>query len=66
MPCPPPRDLVNPEIEPASPALPGRFFTTEPPGKPRFEVEPQNFICSMFSRGAVALGPGSAVWEPLY
>ena len=30
-------DLPNPEIEPASlvsPALAGRFFTTEPPGKP--------------------------------
>jgi len=25
----------NPEIEPVSPALPGRFFTTEPPGKPK-------------------------------
>ena len=30
---PPPGDLPNPGIEPASPALAGRFFTTEPPGK---------------------------------
>ena len=33
-----PGDLPNPEIEPmspASPALPGRFFTAEPPGKPK-------------------------------
>ena len=29
----PPGDLPNPEIEPTSPALGGRFFTTEPPGK---------------------------------
>ena len=27
-------DLLNPGIEPTSPALGGRFFTTEPPGKP--------------------------------
>ena len=26
-------DLLNPGIEPASPALAGRFFTTVPPGK---------------------------------
>ena len=34
---PSPRDLPDPGIEPmspASPALAGRFFTTEPPGKP--------------------------------
>ena len=34
---PSPGDLPNPGIEPASvesPALAGRFFTTEPPGKP--------------------------------
>ena len=37
-PCPPPRDLPDPGIEPASlmlPALAGGFFTMpEPPGKP--------------------------------
>ena len=32
----PPEDLPDPEIEPASPALAGGFFTTEPPGKPPF------------------------------
>ena len=30
----PPGDLPNPGITPKSPALAGRFFTTEPPGKP--------------------------------
>ena len=30
-----PRDLPNPGIEPMSPALAGRLFTTESPGKPR-------------------------------
>jgi len=35
LPFPSPGDLPNPEIEPMSPALAGRFFTTELPGKPR-------------------------------
>ena len=30
----PPGDLPNPGIEPASPALAGGFFTTQPPGSP--------------------------------
>ena len=29
----PPEDLPDPGIEPTSPALAGRFFTTEPPEK---------------------------------
>ena len=32
--------LLNPRIEPVSPALAGRFFTTEPPGKPRSIIMP--------------------------
>ena len=31
---PPPGDLLDPEIEPESPALAGGLFITEPPGKP--------------------------------
>ena len=34
LPFPSPGDLSDPGIEPVSPALAGRFFTTEPPGKP--------------------------------
>ena len=34
LPFPPPGDLPNPGIEPVSPALAGRFFITEPAGKP--------------------------------
>ena len=30
--------LPNPGIEPASPALAGRFFTMEPPGKPYVQI----------------------------
>ena len=35
---PSPRDLSNPGIKPASPALAGGFFTTKPPGKPSKSV----------------------------
>ena len=44
LPFPPPGDLPSPGIEPASlasPALPGRFFTTEPPQKPHLLVSVQ-------------------------
>ena len=34
LPFPSLRDLPSPGIESASPALAGRFFTAEPPGKP--------------------------------
>jgi len=34
LPFPSSGDLSNPEIEQASPALAGGFFTTELPGKP--------------------------------
>ena len=34
LPFPSPGELPNPGVKPASPTLAGRFFTTEPPGKP--------------------------------
>ena len=34
LPFPPPGDLPDPGIKPMSPALAGRFFTTDPSGKP--------------------------------
>ena len=42
-PFPSPRNLLYPGIEPmslASPALAGRFFTSVPPGKPRYYWKP--------------------------
>ena len=33
LPFPPPGDLPDPGIKPASPVLTGGFFTAEPPGK---------------------------------
>ena len=40
LPFPSAGDLPNPGIEPSSPALAGRFFTTDPPEKPH----PYDFI----------------------
>ena len=42
--CPPPGDLPDPGIKPMSlksAALPGRFFTTAPPGKPNKKITNQ-------------------------
>ena len=36
LPFPPPGDLPDPGIKPTSPTLAGGFFTTEPPGDPRW------------------------------
>ena len=37
--CPSPGDLCDPGIKPKSPALAGRFSTTEPPGKPKIKIK---------------------------
>ena len=50
LPFPPPGDLPDPGIEPtspASPALAGGFFTTEPPGEPNSNI----MACYMGSSG---------------
>ena len=44
LPFPLPGDLPNPGIKPASPALAGRLFTTEPPGKPLISIR-ANGLC---------------------
>ena len=61
LPYPSPGDLSGPGTEPespASPALAGRFFTTEPPGKPYGEViDNKNFdVCLLRSCLASGLG----------
>ena len=59
LPFPPPGDLPDPGIEPASPELAGRFFSTETPGKPNLfdkpllslkEVTLQEPICFFFAQ----------------
>ena len=41
-PFPSPGILPDPGIEPVSPALGGRFFNSEPPGKPKFNKDVKN------------------------
>ena len=38
LPFPPPGDLPNPGMETESPVLAGRFFITEPPREPHFDI----------------------------
>ena len=38
MSCPSPGDLPGPGIEPESPALAGRLFTTQSPGKSHIDI----------------------------
>ena len=42
--CPSPGDLLDPGIKPTSPALAGRCFTTEPPGKAQFLLQSSLFV----------------------
>ena len=47
LPIPPPGDLPDPGIEPkspASPAMAGGFFTTEPPGSPKLNMHRVPYI----------------------
>ena len=43
LPCPPPGDLPDPEIEPASPVLAGRFFTTSTTWEAHWALYPNLF-----------------------
>ena len=64
-PSPPPGDLPGPGIEPASPgspALAGRFFTTEPPGKPPGPVASLLFLTR--SSGRTGLKDSSVITLP--
>ena len=48
LPCPPPGDLPDPGIESTSSVLAGRFFTTEPPGKPEHGITPLIYALPFF------------------
>ena len=54
LPFPSPRDLPNPQIEPVSPILADRFFTTESLGKPEITADLIKWR-SGFSRARVGL-----------
>ena len=45
-------DLPRPEVKPMSPALAGRFFSTEPPGKPIINFVVVVFSCTMQLMGS--------------
>ena len=51
LPFPPPGDLLDPGIQPASPSLAGRFFTTKPSGKScrKHETKPKKIHFSFDS-----------------
>ena len=71
LPFPSPGDRPNPGIEPKSPALTGRFFTTEPPGKPEcghrtWEISPSHWFwdCTERRQG-MAWGAGPVSLDEL-
>ena len=55
LPCPLSGDLPNPGIKPASPTLGGRFFTTEPSGKPNLGIR-ASYTCLWCARRDLCLG----------
>ena len=56
LPFPSPRNLPDPGIEPASPALAGRFFTPEPLGKP--------LLCSIHLKKKICYFPWARLLSP--
>ena len=52
LPFPTPVDLPDPRIESESPALVGRFFTTEPPGKSNSRLG-RNYVLGVLGKGLV-------------
>ena len=68
-PLPPPGDLLNPVIKPASlasPALAGWCFTTEPPGKPpptSMATNKRKKKCKSWQEGGEIGTPSHCWWE---
>ena len=63
-----PGDLPDPGIEPTSPALAGRFLTTEPPGKPKWNntVKKKPLKASWrFLCRSLSCVSGHSLWPPL-
>ena len=64
LPFPTLRDLPDPGIEPASPALAGRFFATEPPGKPKKrKLCKRRFLLNTHTIGKIKKSDESNCWE---
>ena len=66
LPFPSPGDLPNPRMEPTSPALIGRFFSTEPLGKPKWTDRWALFskLISQSSETHTYLGPHTLTHIP--
>ena len=66
-PFPPPGDLPDPSIKPASPALAGGFFTAKPPGKPHKTYFSLPFfliwVCTSPARHSCSWSPFSLVYK---
>ena len=69
---PPPGDLPDPGIEPMSSALQlvsciaGRFFTTEPPGKPQMRVQWEWKLAQSLWKVAQIKNHKHSFWFPFY
>ena len=62
LPCPFPEDFPDPGIEPTSPELAGRFFTTEPPGKSTWLVNFTVYSVLVMARGTTVSKMKSQWW----
>ena len=60
---PPPGDLHDPGIEPASLALAGRFFITESPRKPRYLTRLFFFVLSQTRTGGRLMLDSESTWQ---
>ena len=66
LPCPPPGDLPDPEMEPWSPALQAGSFLSEPPGKPTLPVSRSLILASAICLKCKCCHVSPAPWvEPL-
>ena len=57
LPIPSPGDLPNTGIEPRSPALAGRFLSTEPPGKPINQYKNLKNCCHLSNKSQRCTSP---------
>ena len=67
VPCPPPGDIPNPGIQLASlmcPALPGKFFSTAPPGNSLIILWGRCYYCSPFTGEGTEAQKGKVTCPP--
>ena len=57
LPFPSPEDLLNPGIEPGSPAMQADFLPSEPPGKPGILEAKEHWVLQIGTEGVNLLNP---------